>query len=321
MGLKREEFYFDSRDGVSKIHAVRYTPEASALADGRPRAVLQIVHGMSEYVERYSGLAEFFTGRGFVVTGDDHLGHGRTVGEGGTYGYFCPRDPATVVVRDVHRLKKMTQALYPGVPYVILGHSMGSFILRNYICRYGTGIQGAVIVGTGMQPPAMVRSAKALTAAVKLLRGGRHVSRLVDRAAFGSYNRRIANPRTPFDWLSRDGGNVDRYLEDPMCGFIFTVNGFQTLFELISRVQKKENLEKIPKDLPLFMVSGADDPVGEYGEGVRRAYRSLKDVGIQNIRLKLYEGDRHEVLNEADREVVMRDILAWLEQNVPADVL
>lgn len=316
--MKKEELYFDSRDGMSRIHAVRYTPEESALTDGRPRAIVQVVHGMAEYVERYEDFARFFTARGFVVTGEDHLGHGRTVGEGEAYGYFCSRDPATVAVRDVHRLKKMTQECYPGIPYVILGHSMGSFILRNYLCRYGKGIQGAIIVGTGMQSPALVQCAKALTAIQKLFCGGKHEGALMNKIAFGAYNKRIANPRTPYDWLSRDEGNVDRYMQDPLCAFTFTLNGFSTLFELISRIQKRENLEKIPRELPVILLSGKEDPVGDYGEGVRRAYLSLESVGMKNLQLKLYEGDRHELLNEADREEVMQDILDWLDQCVLA---
>ena len=142
----KEEFYFDSRDGENRIHAVRYTPD-----DGNVRGIVQIVHGMAEYVERYENLAEFLTKRGILVTGEDHLGHGKSVSEGGSFGYFCEQDPATVVVRDVHRLKKITEEQHPQVPYIILGHSMGSFIARNYLCRYGSGIDGAVIVGTGMQ--------------------------------------------------------------------------------------------------------------------------------------------------------------------------
>ena len=143
--MKKEEFYFESRDGVSRIHGVKYLPDA-----GDVIGVLQIIHGMAEYVERYEEFAEFLTGKGFVVVGEDHLGHGKSVGENGTYGYFCEQDAATVVVRDAHRLKKMTEAQYPEVPYIILGHSMGSFILRNYLYRYGKGIDGAVIMGTGM---------------------------------------------------------------------------------------------------------------------------------------------------------------------------
>lgn len=313
--MKKEELFYDSRDGVSRIHAVRWLPEPETLRDGKPVAIVQIIHGMAEYVERYEEFARFLTERGIVVTGDDHLGHGKTVTDG-NYGYFCQRDPATVVVRDVHRLKKMTQELYPGVPYFVVGHSMGSFILRNYICRYGSGIQGAVIMGTGMQPPAVVKMAKAVTAVQKLFCGGRHVSRLMDKLAFGSYNEHFTPTRTLSDWLSRNEANVDAYLADPLCGFTFTVNGFETLFELIDRIQRRENLEKIPPELPIFMVSGAADPVGEYGEGVKRAFRSLQEVGIRDLSMKLYDGDRHELLNETDRDCVMSDIYEWLSKHM-----
>lgn len=311
--MKKTEFYFDSRDGESRIHALRYEPEEENLQDGRPVAVLQIIHGMAEYIERYEETAKFFADRGFVVTGEDHLGHGKTVAEGDVYGYFCRQDPATMVVRDVHRLKKMTQAQYPGTPYFLLGHSMGSFILRNYLCRYGTGIQGAVIVGTGMQSAGMVYGAKAVAGLQRVFLGGRHVSRLLDKLAFGSYNKRIENPRTESDWISRNAENVDKYNADPLCGFVFTVNGFQTLFELIARIRKKKNLQKVPKGLPIFFVSGAQDPVGDYGEGVKRAYASLDAVGLKHLALKLYEGDRHEILNETDAEKVRQDIYDWLK--------
>lgn len=309
--MKKEEFYFDSRDGQSTIHAVRYTPDSKEVI-----GVVQIIHGMAEYVERYEEFAEFLTDKGFVVTGDDHLGHGKSVPQGGSFGYFCEQDPATVVVRDVHRLKKKTQSLYPGVPYIILGHSMGSFILRNYLCRYGTGISGAVIVGTGMQSPAVIKLSKVVTALQKRFCGSKHVGKFIDKAAFGSYNKRFEPVRTPADWLSRNEANVDRYVADPLCGFVFTVNGFETLFELISRIQKRENLEKVPKTLPVFMVAGGDDPVGEFGEGVKRAFASLKDVGLTNIQMKLYEKDRHELLNEVDRDVVMQDIYDWIKGTI-----
>lgn len=241
--MQREEFYFDSRDGLNKIHAVRYTPD-----EGQVKCVLQIVHGMAEYIERYEEFARFLTDRGFAVTGDDHLGHGQSVPAGSRYGYFCEQDPATVVVRDVHRLKKMTQDMYPGVPYVILGHSMGSFILRNYLCRYGSGISGAIIMGTGMQPKALVAAGKILAGVQKLFFGSEHVSHFIDKCAFGAYNKKIKNPRTDKDWLSRNEENVDRYIADPLCGFTFTVNGFATSFELISRIQKKKILRKFQRN-------------------------------------------------------------------------
>ncbi len=307
----KEEFYFDSRDGKSRIHAVRWMPE-----DKKAVCVVQVVHGMAEYAERYGELARFLTDRGIVVTGEDHLGHGKSVGEDGTFGYFCEQDPATVLVRDVHRLKKMTQELYPDVPYVILGHSMGSFIVRNYMCRYGTGIAAAVVMGTGMQPRPVLWISKATVRIQKLFCGSAHVSRLIDRFAFGGYNRRIENARTPFDWLSRDGERVDGYIADPMCGFVFTVNGFGALFELISRLYRREDLELIPKNLPVYMVSGTGDPVGAYGKGVQKAYGSLREAGLENVELKLYEGGRHELMNETNRTEIMQGIYEWLERAV-----
>lgn len=312
--MKKEEFYFDSRDGRTKLHAVRYSPEEGTLV----RGVLQIVHGMAEYVERYEELAEFFAAKGIVVTGEDHLGHGKSVQQekGGKYGYFCEQDPATVVVRDVHRLKKMTQKLYPDVPYVIMGHSMGSFITRNYMFRYGSGISAAIIMGTGMQPPVTLGMAKAAVCMQKLICGSGHVSKLIDKLAFGSYNRRVRNPRTPFDWLSRDAARVDAYIADPLCGFVFTVNGFETLFELISRLYRKENLMQIPKNLPVLMISGTADPVGGYGSGVKRAYDSLAAAGLKNVKLKMYKGGRHELPNETNRDKVVQDIYAWMKGTV-----
>lgn len=310
--MVKEEFYFDSRDGKSKLHAVRYVPDEGT----KIRCVVQIVHGMAEYIERYEEFAEFLTDRGCVVTGDDHLGHGNSVSKAGKYGYFCEQDPATVLVRDEHRLKKTTQALYPDVPYIIMGHSMGSFITRNYMFRYGTGISAAIIMGTGMQPPALLKVSKAVAHIQMAFCGPKHVSGLIDKLAFGSYNKQIENPATSFDWLSRDGERVAKYMADPLCGFVFTANGFLTLFELIDRLNRRENLERIPGTLPVFMVSGDADPVGDYGRGVQKAYESLRDAGVENISLKLYKGGRHELLNETNRDEVMQDIFRWIEETV-----
>ncbi len=309
--MKKEEFYFDSRDNSSKIHAVRWTPDSENVV-----AVVQIVHGMAEYAERYEEFARFLTERNFVVTGEDHLGHGKSVREGELQGFFCEQDPATVVVRDVHRLKKITQEMYPGVPYFLLGHSMGSFIVRNYICKYGTGIDGALILGTGMQSDALLAAAKAAAALEGTFKGLKHVSRFIDKAAFGSYNKHIKDAKTDFDWLSRDEEKVAEYIADKDCGFVFTVNGFKTSFELISRSKKKENLDNIPKDLPVFMASGDEDPVGNYGKGVKKAYQALVDAGLENIEMKLYPEDRHELLNELDRQQVMEDIGDWLSKHL-----
>lgn len=309
--IKKEEFYFDSRDGEHKIHAVKWIPETE-----KPVCILQIVHGMAEYVERYDEFAAYLANKGILVVGDDHLGHGKSVTPGEPYGYFCKEDAPTVLVRDEHRLKKMIQEQHVGVPYIILGHSMGSFIIRNYLLRYGSGIDGAIIMGTGMQPKAVVMAAAALAAFQKVFCGGRHVSKLIDKAAFGSYNKRIESPKTDADWLSANEENVQKYLEDPLCGFVFTVNGFQTLFKLIRNLYDKEKLKTMPKNLPVFFVAGAEDPVGDYGRSVERVYQSYKDLGMENVQIKLYPGDRHEILNETDREDIYGDIYRWLLQRI-----
>ncbi len=308
--VKKEEFTFDSRDGQSKIHALRWVPE------GKVICILQIVHGMAEYIERYEEMAQYFAGKGILVTGDDHLGHGRSVAKGGTYGYFCSQDPATVVVRDVHRLKKMTQEDYPGIPYVILGHSMGSFITRNYLFRYGTGIQGAIICGTGSQPALLVKFSRGLAALQGLIFGQKHVAKMIDKLAFGNYNKKVTDQRTVFDWLCRDEKAVDAYIKDPLCGFTFTANGFKTLFTLIDRLNKAENLQNMPKDLPVLFIAGDKDPVGNYGEGVKQAYESFEKAGMKRLAFKLYPEDRHEILNELDKYQVYDDLYPWIVERV-----
>lgn len=308
--VKKEEFTFDSRDGETKLHAVRWVPEGKALC------ILQIVHGMAEYIERYEELAQFLGEKGILVTGDDHLGHGKSVPEDGIYGYFCEQDPATVVVRDVHRLKKMTQEDYPGVPYVILGHSMGSFILRNYLFRYGTGIEGAIICGTGSKPQALVKMSQAIAAVQGVFLGGAHVAKLIDKLAFGAYNKRITDPKTTFDWLCRDEKIVDAYMKDDLCGFTFTVNGFKTLFQLLNRLNQKDNLAKMPKELPVHFISGDMDPVGDYGEGVKKAYEDFVQTGMERVSIKLYPGGRHELLNETNKMQVYGEIYTWIMERV-----
>ena len=213
--IRTEEFTFDSRDGKTKLHAMRWLPE------GEPVAVLQIIHGMNEYIRRYDAFAAYMAERGFVVVGEDHLGHGESVSEGGTYGYFCDNDPATVVVRDVHRLKKLTQQDYPTLPYLILGHSMGSFILRNYITRYGTGISGAIICGTGTPKKSQLLGGKLLTVILEKLKGDTYVSKLVNEMSTKAYMSG-EGMETELDWLCSDRAVQEAYAKDPLCsGFTF----------------------------------------------------------------------------------------------------
>jgi alpha-beta hydrolase superfamily lysophospholipase len=310
--MKKEEFYFDSRDGSSKIHAVKWLPD-----DGKAVCIFQIIHGMAEHIERYEAFAEFLTQQGMIVVGDNHLGHGETVVKNnGIKGYFCENDPATVLVRDEHRLKKTMQQEYPGIPYIILGHSMGSFIMRNYLCKYGTGIDGAIIMGTGMPSKGLLRFSRFLAGAQKVFQGSKHVSMMLNGASFSGYLDRIPDHKTPFDWLSTDEDNVQRYIADPDCGFPFTVNGYQTLFQLIWNLHDQKNLDRMPKDMPILITSGSDDPVGGYGKAPAELYSRYKSMGMTAVSFKLYDGDRHEILNEKNKKQVWEDIAKWVQQTL-----
>lgn len=311
--VTREEFTFESRDEKgTKIHAMKWKPDTD-----KPVCVVQIVHGMAEYIERYDEFARYLADHDIVVVGEDHLGHGKTATEEhGTLGYFCEQDPATVLVRDVHRLKKLTQEQYLGVPYIIIGHSMGSFIVRNYLIRYGKGIDGAVILGTGENPPAMVRTAKLCTHLTGLFHKKYQPSVIMNALTFGNYLKKIPSPRTPMDWISSDPAVVDRYMEDKLCGFAFTTNGFSTLFELVGRSQDMEGLRQIPKKLPILIASGSDDPVGAYGTAPKKVYDTFLNLDMTKVQLKLYRNARHELLNEKVKKHVYKDLLNWILSNL-----
>lgn len=306
--MNTKEFFFNSGDGESKLHAIKWLPE------GEPKAVLQIVHGMAEYVERYTSFAEFMAKQGYLVVGDDHLGHGKSVGENGMKGYFCKEDPATTLVQDEHKLHQIIAGEYPAIPYYILGHSMGSFITRNYLTVYGHEVQAAIIMGTGMMPLPLLKSAKLIAKLQKLLHGEKYPSPLINKLAFGSYDTKIPNRTLENEWLTANLEAVKAYNADENCGFLFTVNGYMALFELLIRLHDEERLDKIPKNLPMLFVAGAKDPVGDYSAGVKRAVDSVMKAGVTNVRMKLYPEGRHEILNDADPQEVYEDILSFLEE-------
>ena len=312
--MRKEEISFESRDGASSIYAVKWIP------DETPKAILQITHGMAEHIGRYEDFATYMCEHGFMVIGDDHLGHGRTLHiNEGKPGYICAKHGDTVMVRDEHRLKKIVQGENPGIPIFILGHSMGSFILRNYMYRYGTGINGAIVMGTGMQPRALLAVSRAMAAISGFVLGDDHIPTLLNSMAFGAYNKRIPDAKNDYAWLSKVDEIQQKYIADPDCGFTFTVNGFKVLFKLIWKLTDKANVDKMPRNLPVFMVSGEEDPVGNYGEAVKQVYESYKALGMEDVTLKLYKDDRHEILNETDHDQVYEDILNWIEAHLSAE--
>lgn len=311
--MKKEEFSFRSTSDVCDIRAVRYIP------DGDIKAILQISHGMQEFIDRYEKFAEYLCEKGYLVTGNDHLGHGGSVKSKEDWGYFADKDGNRALIEDLHKLTTITKEKYPNKPYFLLGHSMGSFYARQYICEYGNELNAAIIMGTGHQPLATV---KAGMLACKMFamgkKGWRHRSKAVNAMAFGAYNKKFEPARTSVDWLTKDEKIVDWYLNEPRCTFMFTLNGYYNMFLGISRLHDKNLLNNIPKELPLLFVSGQDDPVGDFGKGVEAAANSVKEVGCRNVAVKLYPGDRHEILNELDRQQVYEDLYNWLQNNLKA---
>ena len=304
--MKKESFVFVSPADGTPIHAVRYLPDTA------PVAVLQIAHGMCEFFERYEDFARFLTAAGYVVAGNDHRGHGGSAAEE-DYGYFAEKDGNDALLADLFELTRLTKETYPDLPYFLMGHSMGSFYARQYLYTYDTPLAGAIVMGTGHQPRALVEAGRLLTRIGMLVRGDRYRWKLVNNMAFGGYGKAFSTARTAYDWLSKDEAMVDAYVEDPRCGFMFTLNGYHAMFTGISRLHDRHRLERMPKTLPVLFVSGADDPVGDFGKGVAAAAESFRRVGMQQVEVKLYETDRHEILNETDRETVYADLLAWLE--------
>lgn len=304
--VNRTYFTYPSRDGFHTIHAMRWQSDET-----EPIGVLQLVHGMAEYIARYEEVAVYFAKRGFVVVGNDHLGHGDTAKEFGDYGYIGKKDPVTILIRDEHRLKKILQKEFGSLPYFILGHSMGSLMLRHYMCRYGTGINGAVICSTPNASNAEILMGKLITDVLKLAGKDREKSAFMDEMVFGSYNKKTKK-RTSFDWLSTDDSVVDAYMNDPGCGFLFTVNGFHALSCLADGLKKRSYLEGIPKKLPVLLLAGTEDPVGNYGRAIQEVYDTFLNLGMNKVQMKLYKDARHELFHEKQKEQVYEDIYNWL---------
>ncbi len=307
--IREESFTFRSSSGEAEVHGVRWIPE------GEVRAVLQISHGMSEHITRYRGFAEFMAAHGILVVGHDHLGHGDTAKSPEDYGYFAEKKGTVALVRDLHRVWSITKKEYGEVPYVLLGHSMGSFLARQYLCSFSDGLDGAVLCGTGYHPEAELKTALSLCRAEAAVKGWRYRSRLFDWMANGSYNLHFQPCRTKFDWLCRDNSVVDAYIADEQCGFRFTLNGYYNLFFCLYKIIRPEYLAQMKRDLPVYFIAGAEDPVGNCGKGVQKVVSIFEETGMRNVECKLYPNDRHELLNELDRYAVYEDLLEWMQKN------
>ena len=300
------EFSFGSCDCKSTIYVREWLPDIA------PIGVVQICHGVAEHITRYDKFAQFLASKGFVVAGDDHLGHGKSVSNENNLGYFGEHGGWELVVGDMRKLYERLREQYHSLPIFIYGHSMGSFLTRTYIIRYHDGPNGVILSGTGQQSSLLVTTGLTMANNIIKRHGANNKSQLLNNMAFLGYNKHCKPNRTPFDWLTRDVEIVDNYINDPHCGFYSSAGLFRDMLTGVKYISNPKNLERMNKDLPVYFISGDDDPVGEYGKGVLRSYNGFLKAGLTDVTLKLYHGGRHEILNERNKDEVYSDVLAWL---------
>lgn len=297
---------FLSSDGQTHLYCREYMPE------GEPVGIVQIVHGLAEHFGRYDEFASFLAQNGYIVVGHDQLGHGQSTSASAPLGLFSAEDGWNKAVQDIHNLQEITTSRHPGKPFFIFGHSMGSFLVRTCLIRFKTGVDGAILSGTGQYNPLPIALEKKLcTIAVRRNGADQKIKALYD-FAFGRNCEKLSDTRTPFDWFSRDSAVIDRYIADPLCGFMPSVGLLRDMMEGIQFVTNQKNVNRMRKDLPTLFISGDCDPVGEQGKGVIRAYKSFLKAGLTDTTMKLYHGGRHEMLNELNKQEVFQDILSWL---------
>ena len=311
MEKKKEQMidlHYRSKDGITDIYTCMWLPE------GKPRGIIQVIHGMIEHIGRYQYFAEALCDQGYIVVGHDQLGHGRSVLSRNDYGFFSKNDPSDTLIRDIHQLRVNMQKRYPDLPYIMVGHSMGSYLLRKYLVFYGKGLSGAVLLGTGFVDPNLTTVGIGITRVLASFKGWKQRSNLIKMLMYNNSYKGYDMTATDLEksWLSRDIERVKWAYSDPFCRFSFTLNGYLGLFQTVAFSCREKNIRRIPKMLPLLILSGDKDPVGDLGKGVIRFSRLCDKAGIRNKTMKLYGGARHEILNEIDRDVVYEDLLTWL---------
>lgn len=309
MDISRADGFFSSSDNKTTLAYTLYLPQTR-----EPSAVLQVSHGMCEYFDRYRPLAEYFCARGIAVCGHDHLGHGKAAQQSGKLGFFAEKNGFRIVPEDVHRLTACMQQEFPGKPIFLLGHSMGSFIVRNVLSEYGTDYAGAVIMGTSGKNP-LARIAIPIATVIQWLKGGTYRSRFLKEAGFSGFNDRFPDDPSENAWITGDKAQRDRYAADPLCSFTFTVSAYLDLYRMLTAVSSEKWARTLPKELPILLISGADDPLGNYGEGIRQVYKWLESAGMRDVSMELVEKGRHEILNDFCRNTVLDSLYAFIGRN------
>ena len=307
--MREREFYLPSSDGMHQLRCMEWIP------DGTIKAVLQITHGMVEHIERYREFCVWMAERGIVVIGHDHLGHGKTVSNREEFGYFGSKEGMTHVVKDIRRVTVYSKKKYPDQKLILLGHSMGSFLARKYLSVYKDGPDGFILMGTGAPPEALVSAGSLLAGSMRKLKGEMYRSPLLYKLSLGNYNAKFKPVKTPYDWLTRDESLSKDFGEDESCQFIFTTAAYQDFFRLILNVAKEEMAGHARTNAPILIISGDNDPVGDNGKGVRKVYERLHKAGVDHLEMVLYEGARHEILHEINRQEVFEDLYEWIAEN------
>lgn len=308
--MTEREFFLPSSDKNYKLRCIEWIPDSDV------KAVLQITHGMMEHIGRYREFGIWLAERGVAVIGHDHLGHGGTVTDKDDYGYFGTDGGTVCVIKDIRRVTVYGMKKYPDKKLVLLGHSMGSFLVRRYMAVYDDGPAGFILMGTGAPAEPMVFCGYVLAAAVSKIKGERYRSQILYEMSLGSYNRKFKPVKTAYDWLTRDESFAKSFAEDAYCQFIFTAAAYRDFFGLILADARAEKDGCVRPDAPLLIVSGDKDPVGENGNGVRRVYKRYHSAGVKDITLGLYESARHEILHETNREEVFDDIWEWVKEHI-----
>lgn len=301
--MQASSFQLETSDGVS-LFVYRWLPGET------PKAVVQIEHGWAEHAGRYARLAEALCGAGYAVYADDHRGHGRTAKTPADLGYFADSDGWNRCIEDLWELNQRIRAEHPNTPIVILGHSLGSFMVQQFLSDHGDAVAAAVLSGTNGRPPSRAGLGQAITQFERLRVGPHGKSRLLQSLFFGAFNKPFEPARTPFDWLSRDPAEVDTYVADPLCGFESQVQLFIDILGGLSEMSDPVRQNRIPKSLPIYIFRGSQDPVGGNIDQLLNAYR---EAGLQHVTYKAYPEGRHEMLNETNRDEVTRDLIAWLD--------
>ena len=312
----KNDITFLSSNKKTNIHAIICQPK-----NGQFTRIIQIIHGLCEYIERYLPFIEYLATKGFIVVGHDHLGHGQSIKSPDDLGYFGEPNPSDLLIQDIHSLRKIIVKKYPNLPYFMCGHSMGSYLLRQYICTYSKGLAGIIILGTGYMSPCESLLALGFINVLSCFKGIKHKSNLTKKISFelGPYSKYDHQKKDLNNsWISRDPEIVKKYYEDKNCQFDFTLNGYYGLVQSIRYSCDPSNVAKIKKDIPILFVSGDCDPVGNNGEGVRKSYEIMKLIGSVDVSMKLFIGCRHEVLNELNKDEVYEYILNWINEKTPS---